>query len=169
MKRFRLKSIASGANAGLWVSLGFTSSLKRQDVLHVVSGDQATVAGARSQRRLYVERFDQLFSCNGGCELVRVRPKSIEVHLTPKAAHLLSFETGVLLFERENRLARYADAIDTFRAIARVNRRVEIQNTGPSRSHATDVGGGVRRGAPSNKRMQLTRSAKANGRRGPRS
>jgi hypothetical protein len=145
MKRFRLKSIASGENAGLWISLGFTSSLKRQDVLHVVSSDQATGAGARSRRRLYVERFDQLYSCSGGCVLVRVGPKSIEVHLTPKARHLLAFETGVLLFRRERRFAGYAAAIATFRAIARVNRRVEVQGSRPGRSQAPKASG-VRRG-----------------------
>jgi hypothetical protein len=134
VKRFRLKTIASGKKAGLWVSLGFSSSLTPRDVLHVVSTDQTTPAGSRSRRRLYVERFDQLYSCNGGCDLVRVGPKSIEVHLTPKAAHLLSFKSNVLLFEFDKRPPRwpgrqggYAQAVDVFRAMADVNRRVEVQ------------------------------------------
>ena len=131
MKRYRLKTVASGANAGLWVSLGFTSSLERKDVLHIVSGDQATAAGARSRARLYVERFEQLYSCNGGGELVRVRPTSVEVHLTAKAEHLLSFESGVLLFEFEKRLPGYAEAVRTFRAMTRVSQRVEIQGSPP--------------------------------------
>jgi len=131
MTRYRLKTVASGANAGLWVTLGFTSSLQRKDVLHIVSGDQATAAGARSRARLYVERFDQLYSCNGGGELVRVRPTSVEVHLTAKAEHLLSFESGVLLFEFDRHFPGYAEAVRTFRAMARVNQRVEIQGSPP--------------------------------------
>ena len=133
MKRFRLRTIASGKKAGLWVSLGFSSSLTRRDVLHVVSGDQATPAGSRSRSRLYVERFDQLYSCNRGCDLVRVGPKSIEVHLTPKAAHLLSFKSSVLLFEfdkrppsRPGRQGGDTQAMEVFRAMADVNRRVEV-------------------------------------------
>jgi hypothetical protein len=135
VKRFRLKTIASGKTAGLWVSLGFSSSLTRRDVLHIVSGNQATPAGSRSRSRLYVERFDQLYSCNGGCDLVRVGPKSIEVHLTPEAAHLLSFKSNVLLFAFDKRPPRwpgrqggYAQAMDVFRAMADVSRRVEIES-----------------------------------------
>jgi hypothetical protein len=127
MERYSLKTVASGAKAGLWVSLGFSSSLKRNDVLHIVSGDQATAAGERSRRRLYVERFDQLYSCDGGADLVRVGPSSIEVRLTPKAAHLLAFKRRVLLFECERRIPRYAGAVRTFQAMARVSERVEIQ------------------------------------------
>lgn len=126
MNRYRLKTVAAGANAGLWVSLGFTSALTRKDVLHIVSGDQRTSRGARSRRRLYVERFDQLYSCNGGAELVRVRARSVEVHLTPRAQHMLSFESRVLVFEFAKRLPGYADAMRTFRAVARVNQRVEL-------------------------------------------
>ena len=126
MKRYRLLGIASGSNAGLWVSIGFRSLLKRNDVLHVVAGEQSTPGGAHSRARLYVERFDQIYSCDGGAEFVRVRPQSIEVRLTPKAATRLSFESNVLLFECEKRPPGYAKAIDTFREMARVNRRVEV-------------------------------------------
>lgn len=127
LKRYRLLTIASGSNAGLWVSIGFSSLLKRNDVLHVVAGEQPRPGGAQSRARLYVERFDQIYSCDGGAECVRVRPQSIEVHLTPKAAHLLSFESNVLLFECERRPSGYAKAMDTLREIARVNRRVKVE------------------------------------------
>ena len=126
LKRYRLLTIASGSSA-LWVSIGFSSLLKRNDVLHVAAGEQPKPAGAQSRARLYVERFDQIYSCDGGAEFVRVRPQSIEVHLTPKAAYLLSFESNVLLFECERRPSGYAKAMDTFREIARVNRRVQVE------------------------------------------
>jgi hypothetical protein len=146
MERYTLKTVASGAKVGLWVSLGFTSSLKRNDVLHIVSEDQATEAGARRRRRLYVERFDQLYSCDGGADLVRVRQDAIEVRLTPKAAHLLSFKSTVLLFEFEKRIPRYADALGTFEAMARVSERVEVEvATAKGRpSHAAEVRGHLR-------------------------
>ena len=121
--RYRLKTIASGTKAGFWVSLGFTSAMKRNDVLHIVS---APDPDRRSRRRLYVERFDQLYSCEGGADSVRVGPHAVEIHLTPRAAHRLSFESTLLSFEFERRPAGYANALRTFRSMAEANGRVRI-------------------------------------------
>jgi hypothetical protein len=61
------------------------------------------------------------------------------VHLTPKAAHLLSFKSNVLLFAFDKRpptwpgrQGGYAQAVDVLRAMADVNRRVEIELGGQS-------------------------------------
>jgi predicted enzyme related to lactoylglutathione lyase len=59
--------------------------------------------------------------------------------------------------------------LDTFPFIKGVGGRIRFQDPGGNVVEAFQFSAERRRGATSNKRMQLTRSARVNGRRGPRS
>ncbi len=126
MERYTLEEIMSANDAaGLWVTLGFTSGREPNDVLHIVSDEQA--AAMPEDERLYLERFDQSYACDGGAELVRVRPDAVEVHLTHDAQAALGFSDAVVVFEVPPGLVGYAHAVQIFRGMARAGRRVEVE------------------------------------------
>jgi hypothetical protein len=127
MTRYRLVEIMSGSDAGLWVTLGFSSRMNRDDVLHIVTSSQPKAHGAKHAELLYVERFDQLYSCAEGAELVRVRPRSVEVHLSREAKRALAFGSGRWRFEVPPRLMGYRRAVRTFQAMSQVSQRVVVE------------------------------------------
>jgi hypothetical protein len=124
MERHRLEEVMASPDQALWVTLGFSSALESNDVLHIVSS-------ANADEGLYLERFDQGYSAIGGAESVVVLPTAVEVHLTESARGELAFESADLVFDGAEDVPGYDRAIDVFRAMARAGYpiRVAIETT----------------------------------------
>ena len=125
MSRFALEEVSSGSNEGLWVTLGFVSDLERNDVLHIIGGD-ADAVREHDDKRLYLERFDQSYSCEHGGESVLVRPKTIEVRLSEEAREELHFDELSLVFEIPRSLDGYDDALKIFGEMSRAGSPVRV-------------------------------------------
>jgi hypothetical protein len=100
------------------VTLGFSSVLEANDVLHVVC---ATSVEDEDRREgtvdLYLERFDQAYSCHGGADEVLVGFASIEVKLNEKGREALGFDGGVS-FRVPAGLDKYQDALAILRQMS---------------------------------------------------
>jgi hypothetical protein len=86
MEQYALEEVMSGTEEScLWVTLGFRSELEKNDVLHIVC---ATTVDPRDRNGrmadLYLERFDQAYSCYGGADLVVATPSFVEVRMNDK-------------------------------------------------------------------------------------
>jgi hypothetical protein len=121
VERHRLEEIRSSADQGLWVTLGFTSRLEANDVLHIVPGSSPDAADG-----LYLERFDQSYSATGGATSIVVRPTSVEIRLTEDARRQLAFESSDLVFESADAASGYEDAIHAFREMARLGYPIRV-------------------------------------------
>ncbi|HEY0682377.1 MAG TPA: Imm10 family immunity protein [Steroidobacter sp.] len=112
VETYKIEEISAGVDEGcLWVSIGFSSELEKLDVLHVVCaldpGDQDLGEGHDA---VYLERFDQAYSCNDGAEKILVRPATIEVTLNAKGRQDLGF-SGDICFEAPDSLEGWANAL----------------------------------------------------------
>ena len=92
-QKFELTGVKSGVSStDLWVSLGFSSPLERWDVLHIVCAkrfdDQDRELGMDS---IYLERFDQAYSCYKAASRIRVHQRGVDLHLTKQGAKALDF------------------------------------------------------------------------------
>ena len=125
MERYELQEIMSGSEPGWWVSLGFTSKLERNDVLHLVAS-QLEGEAAGTEGRLYLERFDQMYSADGGASAVRVSLRSVEVDLTAEGQRRLSFASRTLSFDKAERIAAFTDARRIFRLMERAGYSVSV-------------------------------------------
>jgi hypothetical protein len=127
MPRFALEEVSSGADdGGLWVSLGFVSDLEANDVLHIVGGD-ADAARDQDDKRLYLERFDQSYSCEHGGDSVLVRRVSIEIQLSEEAREELAFDDQTLVFDVPRRLDGFDDAVRIFGEMSRAGSPVRVE------------------------------------------
>ena len=114
MERYKLEEVMSGHEADcLWITLGFSSGLCANDVLHIVRGtvtdekkSELGVAG------LYLERFDQAYSCTGGAEHIAATPLSVQVRLNEKGRDALGFADTEVWFDASNNLAKYGEALE---------------------------------------------------------
>ena len=120
MERHRLEEVMASPDQALWVTLGFSSQLESNDVLHIVSS-------ANADEGLYLERFDQGYSAVGGAESVVVLPTAVEVHLTESARRELAFESADLVFDGAEDVSGYDRAIDVFRAMARAGYPIRVE------------------------------------------
>jgi hypothetical protein len=113
MEQYGLEEVMSGGEEScLWVTLGFSSKLEEDDVLHIVC---ATSVDDQDRRGgmvdLYLERFDQAYCCYSGADVVLVGDVSVEVRLNAKGCEALDFDGGVVL-QVPNGLDGYQDAVD---------------------------------------------------------
>jgi hypothetical protein len=134
MERYTLEEAMSGVeDSFLWVTLGFSSELEAHDVLHIVC---ATVVDTQDREGgiadLYLERFDQAYSCYGGAELVVVTPSSVEVRLTQAGGEALEFEGGRVFFDVPAGLASFGDALQILRKMTSLEcgQRVRVEMGG---------------------------------------
>src|SRR5262245_61080439 len=113
MERYSLQEVMSGDEEScMWVSLGFTSELEANDVLHIVCGNPVEAEDRDGAfDGLYLERFDQAYGCYGGAELVRVTPLFIEVRLNKKGSEALDFIDGGVTLDVPTGLVGYGDAL----------------------------------------------------------
>lgn len=118
-ERYEVEEIRSGvADNCLWVSIGFSSELEKLDVLHVVCAMSVEAQDRKlGQNSIYLERFDQAYSCYAGADSILVAPESIEVALNSTGRKNLSFP-GKVLFVRSSRLKGWASALRVFKRMS---------------------------------------------------
>jgi hypothetical protein len=77
-----ITTIQSGDNAGMWVSVHFSSPDRESDVLHIVGGYEPSPQHARlGLLPIYLERFDQRLSCYQGADKIQAGDRSLTVRL----------------------------------------------------------------------------------------
>jgi len=88
-----LKWVKSGVlDDTLWVSLGFASKLERLDRLHVVCAMTHDEQEAKLRMdTIYLERFDQAYSCYHGARRIDVEPDGVRVTLNAHGRKALDF------------------------------------------------------------------------------
>jgi hypothetical protein len=94
---YEVDEILSGvADDDLWVSIGFSSELEPRDVLHVVCATSVDEQDRKlGHDTIYLERFDQAYSCYAGAERISAGGAGIEVVLTLQGARDLDLPTKV--------------------------------------------------------------------------
>lgn len=134
MERYALEEVMSGTEEScLWVTLGFTSELEDNDVVHIFC---ATTVDAQDRDEgmadLYLERFDQSYSCYGGADLVVAAPSSVEVRLNEKGSEALDFEGGGVSFQVSAELKGYQDALEILRRMSALEcgKRIRVEVAG---------------------------------------
>ena len=97
MEEFDLKWIDSGKeDSSLWISLGFSSKLKEEDVLHVVCATEVDEQDRKlGMNSIYLERIDQDLCCYNGSPKIIVGKNTIEIHMNRKGRKELKFRSGV--------------------------------------------------------------------------
>ncbi|MCI0620134.1 MAG: hypothetical protein L0387_00390 [Acidobacteria bacterium] len=122
METFELKEVQSGEDAGcLWVTLGFSSKLRKFDVLHVVCGKDNAPESISADTGLYFERFDQAHSCCGRATSIGVRTTTVRIDLSPAETRALGFR-GPVTFVNCAKVTGFEKAITVFRAFAQHSR-----------------------------------------------
>jgi len=120
MEKYVLEEVMSGTeDSCLWVTLGFASKLEDNDVVHLVCA-MAVDAQDRNagMADLYLERFDQAYSCYGGADRVVATPSTVEVHLNRKGCEALDFEGSDVCFQVPDGLQGYHDAVGVLRRMS---------------------------------------------------
>ena len=92
-QKYELQSIKSGVSGSdLWVSLGFSSPLEKWDVLHVVCAKKVDDQDRDLEMdSIYLERFDQVYSCYQGANSIRVHQHGVDLRLTKHGVKALNF------------------------------------------------------------------------------
>jgi hypothetical protein len=87
VERYKLEEVMSGHEADcLWITLGFSSGLCANDVLHIVR--------------------------TGGAEHIAATPLSVQVRLNEKGRDALGFADTEVWFDASNNLAKYGEALE---------------------------------------------------------
>src|SRR5262245_38198918 len=95
-----------------WVSLRFSSPLNANDVLHILCSRVADPDNPElGMAELYLERFDQAYSCYGAAEEVRATRSSMRLLLNEKGREALAFEGMEIWFEIPPDLGGYEEAL----------------------------------------------------------
>ena len=94
VERHILKWVKSGTlDDTLWVSLGFASRLEALDRLHVVCATASDAQDAKlGMNTIYLERFDQAYSCYKGAHRIEVSPGGVKFRLTAHGRKSLDFK-----------------------------------------------------------------------------
>jgi hypothetical protein len=129
MERYILVEVMAGSDDGvLWVTLGFSSTLEPDDVLHIVSGSQTLDRPPAAGDGLYLERCDQSLSRQDGAERVTVSRRSVQVELTEAAREDLGFADKHLVFDLESSLPGFPRALGIFQAMADQGQNVVVES-----------------------------------------
>jgi len=132
VQEFELEEIMSGReDSCLWVTLGFRSPARAEDVLHVVSATSYDQQDSDlGYDTIYLERYDQALSCYGGATSIRVLPDAVELDLTTDGQQSLGF-TGALRFVNCDGVEDYREAIEVFSQMSatRCGRSVSVSGT----------------------------------------
>jgi len=94
---YEVEEISAGvADDCHWVSIGFSSSIEKQDVLHVVCALSVDAQDRKlGHDSIYLERFDQAYSCYSGAEKISVGLQDIHFALNPEGGKALSLPRSV--------------------------------------------------------------------------
>ena len=89
---FQVVEINSGLHEEtLWVSVGFSSELQEQDVLHFVCATDVDEQDRRlGHNAIYLERFDQAYSCYDGAKAIVIGTAGVRVELNAHGRESLS-------------------------------------------------------------------------------
>ena len=119
MEKIEIKELMAGNDdETLWVSIGFSSELEELDVLHLVCAeeldDQDVASGMDG---IYLERFDQAYSCYKGASQILVEHNSILIQLNKLGMESLDFPNEVM-FMIPNSIEKIKDAKNVLRKMA---------------------------------------------------
>jgi hypothetical protein len=117
---YRVQEIRSGnSNDCLWVSVAFSSELERDDVLHIVCATSVDEQDRRlRQNTIYLERFDQAYSCYEGADRITVSSNRIDVEFNNAGTEHLSFTRSVAFLSNKD-LHGWAEALVVFREMSK--------------------------------------------------
>jgi hypothetical protein len=115
-ERHVLKWVKSGKlEDTLWVSLGFMSKLEADDRLHVVC---ATTFDAQDVKHrmdsIYLERFDQAYSCYHGAHGIEVTSAGVRLKLNAHGRKSLDFRQDLELALPKAALRGWKSALKVF-------------------------------------------------------
>jgi hypothetical protein len=94
---FEVVEISSGRHEDtLWVSVGFSSELQESDVLHFVCAMDVDEQDRRlGHDAMYLERFDQAYSCYSGAEAIVIGATGLQIKLNAHGCESLSLANEV--------------------------------------------------------------------------
>jgi len=118
-QEFKVLEIRSGEHEGiLWVSVGFASDAKEDDLLHFVCALSVDAQDRKlGHNSMYMERSDQGLSCYSGAEKIVVSRNSIDLKLNVRGRKSLALPKQVV-FSASNRLNGWAAALKVFGRMA---------------------------------------------------
>ena len=113
---FEVVEISSGLHEDtLWVSVGFSSELQDLDVLHFVCARDVDEQDRRlGHNAMYLERFDQAYSCYDGAEAIVIGASGVQVNLNARGCECLSLPNAVHFLVASD-LKGWSEAVSIFR------------------------------------------------------
>jgi len=119
MVTFPIVEIMSGEeDAIFWVTLGFSSELETNDVLHIVCAKSPDLATRESgMESIYLERFDQAYSCYGGVTGIATSSDAITVTLNAHGQQALNLPRCVRFINQET--FGYSAAVSTLQTMSK--------------------------------------------------
>jgi hypothetical protein len=113
---FQVVEVSAGLHEEtLWVSVGFSSELQELDVLHFVCATDVDDQDRRlGHNAMYLERFDQSYSCYGGAEAILIRITGVQIMLNAHGRESLSLPHAVD-FQVASDLKGWSEAVSIFR------------------------------------------------------
>jgi hypothetical protein len=119
-EKYEVRTIRSGSTASyVYVNFGFSSPLEKWDAFHVVCAkkvdDQDREMGMGT---IYLERFDQAYSCYQGAESIRAHARGVDLRLTKKGTKALDFPP-LLHFVFPPRISGLRKALQNFKRMRR--------------------------------------------------
>jgi hypothetical protein len=99
LERHILKWVKSGQlEDTLWVSLGFASKLEANDRLHIVCAKAFDAQDVKHRMdTIYLERFDQAYSCYHGARSIEVGATGVHLRLNAHGQKSLDFRAHLHL------------------------------------------------------------------------
>ena len=131
METYNLVEILSGEDENcLWVTFGFSSDLQEQDVLHVVCGKSVEDENrCNDTDGIYLERFDQAYSVEGGADSIHISPTVIHVGLNAKGQEALDFK-GPVTFPVPKGLKGLSEAYVVFNRMHEYENYIQVEKNG---------------------------------------
>ena len=113
---FEVVEISSGLHEDtLWVSVGFSSELQELDALHFVCAMDVDEQDRRlGHNAMYLERFDQAYSCYNGAEAIVIGATGIQIKLNAHGCESLSLPNAVRFLVASD-LKGWSEAVSIFR------------------------------------------------------
>ena len=106
----------------VWVTLGFSSQLCANDVLHIVRGPARDGENSEiGMSGLYLERFEQAYSCYGSAEHIVATSLSVQVRLNEKGRTALGFANAEIWFDVSDNLTKYDEAFEILQQMTQSN------------------------------------------------
>jgi hypothetical protein len=97
MENYEIKELMAGNDdETLWVTIGFSSELEEFDVLHIVCAEEIDEQDiASNMDGIYLERFDQAYSCYKCASQISVNHNSILIQFNKIGMEALDFSNKI--------------------------------------------------------------------------